>query len=147
MFAAEVTMSGNAVQSVVEELVEKPEDKIVEQAVQFEKSVESVSYNSVVNEASTVTASGQCGDNLTWTLEDGTLAGSNTNLMKCMVTAVKEMNVPLEVAVGCAAVNSAKSVGIYDQYGSITPGKVANAVLLNKEDLSVKQVILKGKCI
>lgn len=81
------------------------------------------------------------------TLEDGTLAGSNTNLMKCMVTAVKEMNVPLEVAVGCAAVNPAKSVGIYDQYGSITPGKIANAVLLNKEDLSVKQVILKGECI
>ena len=81
------------------------------------------------------------------TLEDGTIAGSNTNLMKCMVTAVKEMNIPLEIAVGCAAVNSAKSVGIYDKYGSITVGKVANAVLLNKSDLSIKQVILKGKCI
>ena len=81
------------------------------------------------------------------TLEDGTIAGSNTNLMKCMVTAVKEMQVPLEVAVGCAAVNSAKAVGIYDKYGSISVGKVANAVLLNKDDLSVKQVILKGKCL
>jgi len=81
------------------------------------------------------------------TLEDGTIAGSNTNLMKCMVTAVKEMNIPLETAVKCAAVNPAKSVGIYDRYGSITSGKIANAVLLNKDDLSVKQVILKGKCI
>lgn len=79
------------------------------------------------------------------TLEDGTLAGSNTNLMECMKTAVKQMNVPLETAVRCAAVNSAKSVGIYDQYGSITPGKTANAVLLDKNDLEVKQVILKGE--
>ena len=79
------------------------------------------------------------------TLEDGTLAGSNTNLMECMRTAVLQMHVPLETAVRCAAVNSARSVGIYDRYGSITSGKVANAVLLRKEDLTVKQVILKGK--
>lgn len=81
------------------------------------------------------------------TLEDGTLAGSNTNLMECMKTAVKQMNVPLETAVRCAAVNSAKSVGIYDEYGSITPGKIANMVLLDKNDLEVKQVILKGECL
>lgn len=79
------------------------------------------------------------------TLEDGTLAGSNTNLMECMKTAVLKMQVPLETAVRCAAVNSAKSVGIYDQYGSITPGKVANVVLLSMNDLETKQVILKGK--
>lgn len=78
-------------------------------------------------------------------LEDGTIAGSNTNLMECMIRAAKEMEIPLETAVKCAAVNSAKSAGIYDKYGSITIGKVANAVLLNKTDLSVKKVILKGK--
>ncbi|WP_369525059.1 amidohydrolase family protein, partial [Dubosiella newyorkensis] len=32
----------------------------------------------------------------------------------------------LESAVKCAAVNPAKSVGLYDQYGSITPGKKAS---------------------
>jgi N-acetylglucosamine-6-phosphate deacetylase len=81
------------------------------------------------------------------TLEDGTLAGSNTNLMNCMRVAVQKMQIPLETAVRCAAVNSARSVGIYDKYGSITPGKIANAVLLRKEDLSTSQVILKGKQI
>lgn len=81
------------------------------------------------------------------TLEDGTLAGSNTNLMECMKTAVRQMNVPLETAVRCAAVNPAKSVGIYDRYGSITPGKTANVVLLAKEDLETKQVILRGECL
>ena len=81
------------------------------------------------------------------TLEDGTLAGSNTNLMKCMITAVKEMNIPLEIAVKCAAVNPAKAVGIFDKFGSIKSGKIANAVLLNKKDLSIKNVILKGKIL
>ena len=78
-------------------------------------------------------------------LADGTIAGSATNLLDCLRTAVLEMNIPLESAVKCAAVNSAKSVGIYDEYGSITDGKVANVVLLKKEDLTVQKVILKGR--
>lgn len=81
------------------------------------------------------------------TLADGTIAGSATNLMDCMRTAVQKMGIPLESAVKCAAVNSAKSVGIYDTYGSITPGKAANLVLLKKEDLSLKQVILQGEAL
>ena len=79
------------------------------------------------------------------TLADGTIAGSATNLMDCMRTAVLKMGVPLETAVKCAAVNSAKSVGIYHEFGSITPGKCANVVLLQKDGLSVKQVVLEGK--
>lgn len=81
------------------------------------------------------------------TLEDGTIAGSATNLMDCLRIAVQKMQIPLESAVKCAAVNPARSVGIYDRYGSITPGKTANLVLLKEEDLSTVQVILKGKCI
>lgn len=79
------------------------------------------------------------------TLADGTIAGSATNLMDCVRTAVQKMHIPLESAVKCAAVNSAKSVGIYDKYGSITPGKVANVVLLKKSDLALGNVILRGK--
>lgn len=78
------------------------------------------------------------------TLENGTIAGSATNLLDCMRTAVQKMRIPLESAVKCAAVNSAKSVGIYDKYGSITPGKVANVVLLKKSDLALEGVILRG---
>ena len=65
--------------------------------------------------------------------------------MDCVRVVVQKMRIPLESAVKCAAVNSAKSVGIYDQYGSITPGKMANLVLLKEEDLSTVQVTLKGK--
>lgn len=78
------------------------------------------------------------------TLKDGTIAGSVTNLMDCMRTAVLQMGIPLESAVRCAAVNTAKSVGIYDKHGSITPFKAADVVLLKKEDLTPKQVILGG---
>lgn len=79
------------------------------------------------------------------TLQDGTIAGSATNLMDCMRTAVLKMGIPMESAVKCATVNPAKSVGIYDQYGSITPGKMASLVLLKKEDLAIKQVIVEGE--
>lgn len=77
------------------------------------------------------------------TLMDGTLAGSTTNLMLCMKTAVS-MGIPLESAVKCASVNPAKQLGIYNEYGSLTPGKYADIVLLNP-DLSVNKVIIKGK--
>ena len=80
-------------------------------------------------------------------LKDGTIAGSVTNLLDCMRTAVLEMGIPLESAVKCAAVNPAKSVGIYDHCGSISAGKVADVVLLEKEDLALKQVILRGNVL
>lgn len=77
------------------------------------------------------------------TLKDGTIAGSATNLMDCVRTAVKEMHIPLETAVGCATVNPAKQIGIYDRCGSITPGKAGDLVLLNK-DLELKAVYIDG---
>lgn len=77
------------------------------------------------------------------TLTDGTIAGSTTNLMLCMKTAVS-MGIPLESAVKCASINPAKQLGIYDEYGSLETGKFADIVLLNS-DLSINKVILKGK--
>ena len=79
-------------------------------------------------------------------VSDGALAGSATNLMDCMKTAVKQMGIPLETAVACATVNPAKAFGVYDTYGSVTPGKKGNLVLLDKE-LNVKMVIKDGKVI
>lgn len=77
------------------------------------------------------------------TLADGTIAGSVVNLMQCVRIAVKEMNIPLETAIKCAAVNPAKSIGIYDRYGSISVGKAANIVLLD-ETLDIRYVIKDG---
>jgi N-acetylglucosamine-6-phosphate deacetylase len=80
----------------------------------------------------------------TATLADGTIAGSASNLMQCLQTAVREMQIPLEWAVWSAAVTPAKSIGIYDRYGSITEGKKANLVLLDA-NINLVQVILNGK--
>jgi N-acetylglucosamine-6-phosphate deacetylase len=79
------------------------------------------------------------------TLADGTIAGSATNLMQCMRIAVS-FGIPLTTAIKCAAVNPAKEIGIYDKYGSITPGKYANLVLLNQK-LEIVKVFLKGAMI
>ena len=77
------------------------------------------------------------------TLKSGTIAGSTTNLMNCMKMAVS-MGIPLESAVKCATINPAKQIGIFEEYGSLTPGKYADIVLLSPE-LDVVKVILKGK--
>ena len=79
-------------------------------------------------------------------VSDGALAGSATTLPDCMRTAVKEMGIPLETAVACVTANPAKSLGIYDEYGSISPGKKADIVLLGKE-LELKCVVKDGKVI
>lgn len=78
------------------------------------------------------------------TLKDGTLAGSATNLMKCMQTAVNQMQIPLESAIRCATANPAKAIGEYDRIGSISPGKYADLVLLDKETLIPVKVFSHG---
>lgn len=79
------------------------------------------------------------------TLADGTIAGSVTDLMSCMTTAVS-FGIPLKDAVIAAAVNPAQALGIYDQVGSLDVGKLANIAVLNS-DLSLKAVLLRGKVV
>jgi len=75
-----------------------------------------------------------------------TLAGSICTLMDCLRIAVTEMDIPLTSAVKCCTMNPAKSIGIFDRYGSISPGKYADFVLLN-EDLTVRGVYLRGTAL
>ena len=62
-----------------------------------------------------------------------------------MITAVKEMHIPLEDAILCASRNPAKAVGIYHTVGSIALGKQADFVIINKSDLMIKAVIVRGQ--
>ena len=80
------------------------------------------------------------------TLADGILAGSVTNLMNCMRTAVS-MGIPLETAVRCATYNPVKSIGAESLYGRIAAGAYGDCVLLSRTDLSVQQVILGGEIV
>lgn len=76
-------------------------------------------------------------------VSNGALAGSATNLMECMKRLVVKMGIPLETAVACATVNPARCLGIYDEYGSVAPGKKADIVLLD-EELNLKAVVKDG---
>ena len=77
-------------------------------------------------------------------LEDGkTIAGSVTNLMDCMKTAVLEMNIPLEDAVKCAAINSAKAIGLD---ANLQAGNRANLVALDM-NLNLAWVINNGRLL
>jgi len=76
-------------------------------------------------------------------LHDGTLAGSATDLYTCMKRAV-EFGIPLESAVRAASFNPAESAGLDQDIGSITAGKRADLLLLDK-NLSIVQVICGGQ--
>lgn len=76
-------------------------------------------------------------------VSDGAIAGSASTLMECLRTAVTQMDIPLETAVACATVNPAKCLGVYEQRGSIEPGKIADLILLN-ESLEIQMVIKDG---
>lgn len=77
------------------------------------------------------------------TLEDGTLAGSVTNLYSCMVNASR-MGISLTGAIKAATINPSRSIKVDDQLGSIEVGKKAHFLLLDSEDLSIHKII-KGQ--
>ena len=81
------------------------------------------------------------------TLADGTIAGSATNLMDCVRTVVKKMDIPFETAIRCASYNPAKAIGVDDVCGSIEAGKLGDCVILSKDDLATQKVILGGKVV
>ncbi len=77
------------------------------------------------------------------TLESGTIAGSATVLSECVRRAVK-FGIKLETAIKAATINPAKSADLYDKVGSLSVGKQADVVVLDK-DLNIKLVVLAGK--
>ncbi len=81
------------------------------------------------------------------TIDNGALAGSVSDLMRCLYVAVKDMGIPLASAVKAATANPARALGLEGVYGTLAEGAVANAVLLDKETLELKQVVLRGKAL
>lgn len=79
------------------------------------------------------------------TLTDGTIAGSVTNLMECLRQVVR-FGVPFTQAVKTATINPAKVIGMETEMGSLSTGKLANIVLLDK-NLQVKKVLIRGKIV
>lgn len=80
------------------------------------------------------------------TLADGTIAGSATNLMDCLRTAVS-FGIPLKDAVRAATFNPAQALHMQHRIGSFVPGLDASAVLLEKKDLSIRAVVFRGELV
>jgi N-acetylglucosamine-6-phosphate deacetylase len=71
------------------------------------------------------------------------IAGSVASLPEGLRYVVKEAGIPLEVAVQCVTKNPARSLGIYEQCGSVSVGKRADLVLLD-EEMNVTAVVKNG---
>lgn len=87
-----------------------------------------------------------CGSRAVMANDPNTLAGSVTDLMSCLRNTVS-FGIPLADAVRAATYNPACAVGISDRAGSLETGKDASFVILNKTDLSVRNIVFKGKQI
>jgi len=72
-------------------------------------------------------------------LEDGTLAGSASNLYDCFRNAVS-FGIPLASAVKMATENPARSIHMEKEIGVIAPGTRADLLILN-QDLDIVKVI------
>jgi N-acetylglucosamine-6-phosphate deacetylase len=77
------------------------------------------------------------------TLEDGTIAGSTTNLYDCMCRAMS-FGVPEADAIFAATRNPARSIGIYDETGAIVPGKTADFLVV-ESNYELKAVCIDGE--
>ncbi len=77
-------------------------------------------------------------------IPNGSIAALVINLTDCMKKAVS-VGISLETAVHCASYNSACSVGVSDNLGSIKVGKQADCVLLSLDTLEVQAVIKSGR--
>ncbi|MDD4689659.1 MAG: N-acetylglucosamine-6-phosphate deacetylase [Eubacteriales bacterium] len=78
--------------------------------------------------------------------DDGTIAGGTS----CMIDGVRNLvsiGIPLEEACKMASKNPAQTIGEFDKIGSIKEGKIADLVVLDKKDLSIKNVIIRGKLL
>ena len=79
------------------------------------------------------------------TLEDGTIAGSVTNLYDCMVAAIS-MGIPKESAVRAASFNPAKSIGLEKEYGTLEAGKKAD-ILITDPEFHLQEVTKFGNAL
>ncbi|MBE3577222.1 MAG: N-acetylglucosamine-6-phosphate deacetylase [Limnochordales bacterium] len=76
-------------------------------------------------------------------LETGELAGSTLGMGRAVANMVKLVGVSLLEAVRMGSLTPARSVGIADRKGSLTPGKDADLLLLDS-DLNVVRTMIRG---
>jgi len=79
-------------------------------------------------------------------LKDGTLAGSVLTMNMAVKNMIYKVGVSLEDAICMATYNPAKCIGIENTKGSITTGKDADIVILDKK-FETQKTIVKGEIV
>ncbi|MFE6846904.1 N-acetylglucosamine-6-phosphate deacetylase [Streptomyces sp. NPDC057686] len=79
-------------------------------------------------------------------VEGGSIAGSTLTLDTAFKRSVTLDKLPVESVVQAISVNPAKLIGLYDEVGSLEPGKYADLVVLDAE-FDVKGVMRRGEWI
>ena len=75
-------------------------------------------------------------------LEDGTIAGSASNVYTCMLNAIA-YGIPKETAITAATITPAREIGADDLVGSIAEGKYADFIICDA-DLKPERIFLGG---
>lgn len=78
-------------------------------------------------------------------LEDGTIAGSATNLYSCMQNTIR-FGIPKESAIRAATWNPACAIHKENLVGSIANGKLADFIICDK-NLKLKEIYINGKIV
>lgn len=78
-------------------------------------------------------------------LENGTIAGSTTNLFDEFKNLLS-FGIPFTSALKACTANPAKVIGVYDKCGSLTKGKNADIIFVDS-NLNLCHVMIKGKMI
>lgn len=86
-------------------------------------------------------------DGVTARFEDGTSAGGVIDLKDCILLACQLGGIPLPYLIKSVTETPAKVLGVYDEVGSITPGKRADVVVMDLHSMRVKAVFLAGNKI
>ncbi len=77
-------------------------------------------------------------------LADGTIAGSTTNLHQELKNLIS-YGIPVRQAVRSVTINPAREVGADGAVGSLAPGKLADAVVLDAQTYDVRYVVKDGR--
>ena len=77
-------------------------------------------------------------------LPDGTIAGSTTNLHDELKNLIS-FGIPLRHAVKSVTINPAREVGADGEVGSLAPGKLADAVVLDTQTYEIRYVMKDGR--
>jgi len=79
-------------------------------------------------------------------LRDGTIAGCTTAFNRCVEIMNKRVGVPLRQAIQMATWNPARAMGMADRLGSVSVGKDASLIVVDKE-MNIFLVMVRGQIV